>query len=131
MSQNNIDFIGRDIKMNADLSDIEADRTDISTVEGNANLAQAVLLRLRCPVGALPLQPQFGSRLSQMLGKGQSSENEYIAHMMVGEALMKEPRQVSVDNMTIRYRADELSISFTVIGINTSGVAEVNFSLRV
>jgi len=131
LSQNDADFIGKDIKMNSDLSDIETGGTDISTIEGNDNLAQAVLLRLRCPVGALPLQPQFGSRLSQMLGKGQSSENEYIAHMMVGEALMKETRQVSVDNMTIKYSADELNISFTVIGINTAGLAEVNLSLKV
>lgn len=131
MSQNDVDLIGRDLKMNFDLSDIDTDRTDISTVEGNRNLAQAILLRLRTPIGSLPLQPEFGSRLSQLMGKGQRKENEYLARMMIGEALMKETRQVSVDNIEVNYDNDELYISFTVIGINTATSTNIEYSLRV
>ena len=131
MSQNDVDFIGRDIKMNTDLTDIETGRTDISTVEGNANLAQAILLRLRNPVGTLPLRPTFGSRLSQLMGKGQSENNEYIAHLMIGEALMRETRQVSVDGITVKYQDDELRISFTVIGVNSDNITPINYSFGV
>lgn len=117
--------------MNTDLTDIETGRTDISTVEGNENLAQAILLRLRNPIGTLPLRPTFGSRLSQLMGKGQSENNEYIAHLMVGEALMRETRQVSVDDITVKYQDNELKVSFTVIGVNSNKITSINYSFGV
>lgn len=105
----------RDIKYDIENTDISSDSDDLTLVSGKDNLAQAVALRLLTPVGTLPFHPEYGSRLHQMIGKGQSEVNEQVAKMLVGEALMKEKRIAAVDSIDVTYSGTSLIINIDII----------------
>lgn len=83
---------------------------DLATRSGVDNLEQALLLRFLTPRGALtPLgHPEYGSRLSTLIGELNSATNRNRAKLFVLEALAQEPRigqVLSVDVSTNRQAA--------------------------
>ncbi len=131
MSKGTVDFIGTDLKFDMLENDLEGTGDDLLTVSGTDNLAQAVFLRLMTPMGTDPFMPEYGSRIHFLLGKGQSEENELTAEMYVGESLLRDQRIVSVDNITVQYDGNELSIYVRVIGINSIQPVDVRTKVKV
>lgn len=67
---------------------------DLATYDGVENLVQALLLRFLTPLGELaPLgHPDYGSRLSELVGELNSETNRNRAKLYVLQALAQEPR---------------------------------------
>ncbi len=67
---------------------------DLATLSAVDNLEQALLLRLLTPRGALDGlgHPEYGSRLSTLIGELNTETNRNRAKLYVLEALAQEPR---------------------------------------
>lgn len=116
--------LGRDIKFDFDSMDISTDGSGISTVDGKANLSQAISLRLTTPVGSLPFHVNFGSGLSQLLGRSNSPGIEQIGKMYVGQALMREPRIEYVESIEITGSLDTVVVRLSVYSIGGENIIE-------
>jgi phage baseplate assembly protein W len=97
---------------------------DLATVSGRANLAQALILRLLTPLGALAhlAHPEFGSRLHTLIGELNDGSTHNRARLYTIEALEKEPRVrrpiLDLHVHTSEGHADILNISFSVLPID-------------
>ena len=67
---------------------------DLAATTGRENLAQALLLRLLTPRGALSLlgHPEYGSRLGELIGRRKTEELRNLCRAFVLEAVAREPR---------------------------------------
>ncbi|MBP0445841.1 hypothetical protein J8J14_13760 [Roseomonas sp. SSH11] len=67
---------------------------DLSTIAGRENLAQALILRLITPRGALAAlgHATYGSRLHELVGRNKSEALRLLCRAHVLEALAQEPR---------------------------------------
>lgn len=67
---------------------------DLHTIDGRANLAQAVINRLLTRQGELARlgHPQYGSRLYQLVGEPNSIRMRGLAELYIREALDRESR---------------------------------------
>lgn len=79
---------------NRDLVDLRVDRSDVATVQGVANLAQAILNRLYTRQGELTSlgHPNYGSRLYQLVGEANNTRTQSLAELYIRECLAQEPR---------------------------------------
>jgi len=70
------------------------DQIDLATISQVDNLEQALVLRFLTPRGALAGlgHPEYGSRLSTLIGELNSQSNRNRAKLYVLEALAQEPR---------------------------------------
>jgi phage baseplate assembly protein W len=70
------------------------DLSDLDTITGRENLAQALILRLLTPKGALADlgHPGYGSRLGELIGKGKTEELRGLCRAYLLEAIRDEPR---------------------------------------
>ncbi len=77
--------------------------TDMGTVSGRDNLAQAVLLRLLTPKGELaPLgHPEYGSRLHELIGRENTATVRNLAKLFILESLKAEPRIAKVSSILV------------------------------
>jgi phage baseplate assembly protein W len=71
-----------------------AEPHDLVTLSGRENLAQAVILRLLTPVGALAGfgHSAYGSRLGELIGRELDTATRVLARRFVLEAMAQEPR---------------------------------------
>jgi phage baseplate assembly protein W len=85
---------------------------DLVTVEGHANLAQALLLRFLTPLGELTVlgHPDYGSRLYELIGELNNERNRRRARMYVLEALAGEPRLEAVRELQVRQSAERVGV---------------------
>ncbi len=69
-------------------------QTDLATIEGRENVAQALLLRLLTPVGTLSTlgHSDYGSRLGELIGRRKTDELRNLCRAFVLEAVAREPR---------------------------------------
>ena len=69
-------------------------QTDLATIEGRENVAQALLLRLLTPVGTLSTlgHSDYGSRLGELIGRRKTEELRNLCRAFVLEAVAREPR---------------------------------------
>jgi phage baseplate assembly protein W len=69
-------------------------QTDLATIEGRENVAQALLLRLLTPVGSLSTlgHSDYGSRLGELIGRRKTDELRNLCRAFVLEAVAREPR---------------------------------------
>ena len=69
-------------------------QTDLATIEGRENVAQALLLRLLTPVGTLTTlgHSDYGSRLGELIGRRKTDELRNLCRAFVLEAVAREPR---------------------------------------
>jgi|SRR5882724_96940 phage baseplate assembly protein W len=67
---------------------------DLDRIAGRQNVAQALILRLLTPRGALAGlgHPDYGSRLSELIGRLKSEELRNLCRAFVLEAVAQEPR---------------------------------------
>lgn len=92
---------------------------DLATVSSVDNLSQALLLRFLTPQGSLePLgHPEYGSRLSTLIGELNSETNRNRAKLYVLEALAQEPRIGKVLSVSVttnrRAAPDRIDIAVT------------------
>jgi len=101
------------------------DRTvDLQTLPGIGNLEQALLLRFLTPVGELAQlgHPDYGSRLSELIGELNNQTNRNRAKMYVLQALAAEPRVKEVRSVTVTQNAaqrDAIDISVSLLPIDS------------
>jgi phage baseplate assembly protein W len=76
---------------------------DLQTAERVDNLKQALLLRFLTPVGDLTLlgHPDYGSRLSELIGELNNETNRNRAKLFVLQALRAEPRVKEIRSVTV------------------------------
>ena len=77
--------------------------TDLRTIAGRDNLAQAVIVRLLTPRGELsPLaHPDYGSRLHELVGRQNTETTRNLVKVHVLESLAAEPRIEEVVTLTV------------------------------
>lgn len=97
----------------------ETDKVDLETLTGAENLKQALLLRFLTPVGEMaPLgHPNYGSRLSELIGELNNQTNRNRAKMFVLQALAQEPRVaevLKVDVTTARSNPNQINIDVSL-----------------
>ncbi|HET9179987.1 MAG TPA: GPW/gp25 family protein [Terriglobia bacterium] len=102
----------------------ETRQVDLQTLAGNENLEQALLLRFLTPMGELALlgHPDYGSRLSELIGELNNDTNRNRAKMYVLQALALEPRIKKVLRLTVTpnlARRDQIDISMTLSVIDS------------
>ena len=102
----------------------ETGQTDLQTLSGNENLVQALLLRFLTPVGELAQlgHPDYGSRLSELIGELNNETNRNRAKMYVLQALAAEARVQEVVQLTVVQNQairDEMDISVTLKAIDS------------
>jgi phage baseplate assembly protein W len=96
----------------SDLMVEEDEPRDLVTVEGHANLAQALLLRFLTPRGELTDlgHPDYGSRLYELIGELNNDRNRMRARMYALEALAGEPRVAAVRELQVRQSAERVGV---------------------
>lgn len=92
---------------------------DLGRVEGRANLAQALVLRLLTPLGSLAElgHPEYGSRLYQLTGRLNDETARNLARLFTLEALGQERRVAEVLDLAVRpdrNHPDVIAIGFAV-----------------
>jgi phage baseplate assembly protein W len=77
--------------------------TDLRTIEGRDNLAQAVIVRLLTPRGELtPLaHPDYGSRLHELIGRQNTETTRNLVKLHILESLAAEPRIEEVVELAV------------------------------
>lgn len=92
---------------------------DLAHVAGRENLAQALILRLLTPVGSLKGlgHPDYGCRLTELIGTGNTEISRLRARLYVLQALRQEPRVAEVLGLTVETvagSAETVRIAFSV-----------------
>jgi phage baseplate assembly protein W len=114
-----------------DLFTIERPKTgtgklvDLALLSGTDNLKQALLLRFLTPMGELAQlgHPDYGSRLSELIGQLNNQANRNLAKMYVLQALAGEPRVQQVLNVTVTQNGahrEQMDISVSLQAINAT-----------
>jgi phage baseplate assembly protein W len=98
---------------------------DLNTVSGRQNLAQALILRLLTPLGSLAhlAHPEYGSRLTELIGQLNDATTRNRARLYTLEALAREPRVREPANLTVETSPDQpnvLRIGFSVLPVDDS-----------
>ncbi len=93
---------------------------DIAPVSERENLAQALIMRLLTPLGALrPLgHPDYGSRLPELIGQLNNDTTRNLARLYTIQAISQEVRVRELKDLTITAVADQtetIRISFSVL----------------
>jgi phage baseplate assembly protein W len=101
---------------------IHATAPGLAAVGGRANLAQSLIVRLLTPRGSLgPLgHPDYGSRLTELIGTRNDVTARNLARLYVIEAIAQEPRVLALDGLDVRTdpgSPDTVAISFTVLPV--------------
>ena len=97
---------------------------DLQTLAGTDNLTQALLLRFLTLAGELTQlgHPDYGSRLSELVGGLNNEPTRNLAKMYVLQALAGEPRVKQVLNVTVTQNTahrDEMDISVSLLPIDS------------
>lgn len=96
---------------------------DLGRVEGRANLAQALVLRLLTPAGSLADlgHPEYGSRLGELTGRLNDETARNLARLYTIQAVAQERRVTEVLDLAVTASADVpnvLTIGLAVRPIN-------------
>jgi phage baseplate assembly protein W len=108
---------------------------DLSVVAGRQNIAQAMILRLLTPVGALADlgHASYGSRLSELIGQGKTDNTRNLARIYILEAVAAEPRVKSTAD-SLQFHPDQETANefrFTLVVQPVSGDAPVALTTSV
>lgn len=76
---------------------------DFDTIQGQDNLAQAVVMRLLTPRGELTAlgHPSYGSRLHELIGDRNMATNLDLIRLYILESLAQEPRLEQVETLRV------------------------------
>lgn len=100
-----------------ELVSLSAGGKGIHTVGGYDNLKQALLMRLNTQKGSLPLHPEYGIDLSQIIGKRNSVATINKLKVMVEQALRYDGRVGSASITAYKVSGEEVTLSATVTPI--------------
>jgi phage baseplate assembly protein W len=108
---------------------------DLVTIDGRENLAQALMLRLLTPRGALTAlgHAQYGSRLHELIGRNKTEALRNLCRAFILEVVAQEPR-VEDQAVEITFRPDEetsASFVFTLAVKPRTGDAPIGLTLEV
>ncbi len=108
---------------------------DLATLDGRENLAQALLLRLLTPRGTLSTlgHAEYGSRLSELIGRQKNDELRHLCRAFVLEAVAQEPR-VEAKAVEVRFELEQEQVDnfvFTLAVAPLAGGDPVGLSLEV
>lgn len=108
---------------------------DLVTIDGRENLAQALMLRLLTPRGALTAlgHAQYGSRLHELIGHNKTEALRNLCRAFILEVVAQEPR-VEDQAVEITFRPDEetsASFVFTLAVKPRTGDAPIGLTLEV
>ena len=103
---------------------VETKQVDLETLSGADNLIQALLLRFLTPVGELvPLaHPNYGSRLSELIGELNTETNRNRAKLYVLQALAAEPRVKEVREVNVtqnQKNPNQMDIKISLVPIDS------------
>lgn len=99
--------LGKDVMVDFDIDDVKISASnDLTIAEGETNLAQAVVNRLRTNVGELELHPNYGSRLATIIGEPPTDFTLNLAKRHIREALLQEPRIQTINSIKTSYTDD-------------------------
>jgi len=86
------EYLGRDIYLTPDSDMSINSKADLTQVRYYNNLQQAIVNRLRTGMGELPLHPNYGCRLHELIGTNPTQLTLSVAQLHIREALLGEPR---------------------------------------
>jgi phage baseplate assembly protein W len=110
---------------------------DLGRVDGRANLAQALILRLITPRGSLAQlgHPSYGSRLVSLVGELNNETTRNLARLYTLEALAEEPRvKQPVQDLSVQSletSPDVLRIGFSVLPIDDSDPLALSLEVQL
>jgi phage baseplate assembly protein W len=109
--------------------------TDFATIQGQDNLAQAVVVRLLTPRGELAAlgHPEYGSRLHELIGRLNVETNLDLIRLYILESLTQEPRLEAVERLEVTPAPgtrDRINISLLVKPV-AAPVTPISFVLEV
>jgi phage baseplate assembly protein W len=131
--------MGRDLKLR--FSELGADLTitrkgDLSTVSSEDNLAQAIIARLATEEGELYDigHPNYGSRLSEVIGEVNNEITRRKIKTVVQECLIQEPRIKRVTGINVLSDPldhHRINIEITVLPQGTEGFLTIMFPFHL
>jgi len=101
---NPIEYLGRDIYLNPGSDIVINSKDDLTQVRYYNNLQQAIVNRLRTGIGELPLHPNYGCRLHELIGTNPTQLTLSIAQLHIRESLLQEPRIETIDSINPVFR---------------------------
>jgi len=127
--------LGRDLKLRE--TELGADLTispegDLMLIEGEENLGQAIINRLRTRVGELRDlgHPRYGSTLYEMIGQPNNDRTRSLVRMIVRETIMRDRRVKEIISLTIttsKRDLNRLNIRVVIKPIVGEGVITIVF----
>jgi len=111
---------------------VETNQVDLDIHSEVDNLIQALLLRFLTPVGELALlgHPDYGSRLSELIGELNSETNRNRAKLFTLQALQAEPRVKEVRSVDVtQNRGDptRMDIKISLLPVDSDTLVNLVF----
>lgn len=105
---------------------------DLETATRVDNLSQALLLRFLTEIGELTVlgHPDYGSRLSELLGELNNETNRNRAKLFVLEALQAEPRVKEVRSVAVTQNSAEptrMDIKVSLLPVDSDNLLNLVF----
>ena len=98
--------------------DISIEGSGVTLVSGKSNLSQAIGLRLMTRLGTLPYHLTYGSALPQLIGKSNSPGLIQITKMFTGQALLREPRILYVEDISVNTSTNMVVVNVIIHSID-------------
>ena len=97
--------------------------TDVGVVSGRANLAQALVLRLLTRQGSLAAlgHPDYGSRLTELIGGLNNETTRNLARLYTIQAVRQEPRVRRLLELSVQTLPDQpqtIRVGFAVLPVD-------------
>jgi phage baseplate assembly protein W len=111
---------------------VETNQVDLDMHSDVDNLVQALLLRFLTPVGEMELlgHPDYGSRLSELIGELNSETNRNRAKLFTLQALQAEPRVKEIRSVDVtQNRADptRMDIKISLLPVDSDTLLNLVF----
>lgn len=134
----NHENLGQDLRLEPGLwgYGLVSDGGDFATAEGAENLAQALLLRFNTPVGELAGldHPEYGSRLHELIGRGNHKTTRNLVRQFTLDTLRQEPRVDEVHQLrvsTVPGRPDMVRVEIELSPIGAKKPLNLVFSVHL
>jgi len=100
---NKLEYLGRDIALDETDDVAIGIMDDFRITKWYDNLKQSMINRLRTAKGEIALNPDYGSRLGEIIGTNPNDETLLLAKAYTKEALLQEPRIQEILIVSARY----------------------------
>lgn len=104
------EHLGRDMALTDNGDVIISTADDFQRINFYENLRQAIKLRLQTPLGGLVLNPDYGSRLHEIIGQSATPDLLMLAKSHVKDALLQEPRIDQIITLTANWRDNLMNV---------------------